>query len=399
MRKILIALFVVSPLFLFAAEKYLQVVAHDGDGVYSLLRKYELEQHYCNHKKFYALNDLQEDAHLKTGKSYFLPILLYKYNGRTIRSTIGVNNWALAKKIEAYNGEMLKKGLRKKAFKQDKELWVAYHILNCPEKDMNLAEGIKIKEDENPVKEASALRKGGKNIYPIFGKKYEEVHRIDKLLSGKVYYIVSGHGGPDPGATSRKAGHGLYEDEYAYDVALRLARHLIEHSAIVYVIVRDPNDGIRDGKYFKHDEDEVVWGKLKIPHDQKARLRQRAGVINKLYYRHLKQGLKDQKVVVIHVDSGNKGHQTDVHFYYYPGNQAGKKLALTVFKTLKQKYKRRYHGKVDSRDLHMLRETKPTALYIELANIRNSFDHNRILKAENREALAKWFADGLLKAK
>ena len=63
--------------------------------------------------------------------------------------------------------------------------------------------------------------------YPIFGAKYRAVELKDNSLKGQVYYIVSGHGGPDPGCNIRLNNHFLAEDEYAYDVSLRLARNLI----------------------------------------------------------------------------------------------------------------------------------------------------------------------------
>ena len=65
-------------------------------------------------------------------------------------------------------------------------------------------------------------------------------------LRGRVYYIVGGHGGPDPVAVGVCYGKSLCEDEYAYDITLRTARNLMTHGATVYIITRDPNDGIRD---------------------------------------------------------------------------------------------------------------------------------------------------------
>ena len=49
----------------------------------------------------------------------------------------------------------------------------------------------------------------------------------DNSLANKVYYIVAGHGGPDPGARCTDCKSTMCEDEYAYDVSLRLARELI----------------------------------------------------------------------------------------------------------------------------------------------------------------------------
>ncbi|MFC2132819.1 N-acetylmuramoyl-L-alanine amidase, partial [Bacteroidota bacterium] len=74
--------------------------------------------------------------------------------------------------------------------------------------------------------------------YPIFGSKYSKVEIIDNQLKGTVYYLVAGHGGPDPGALGKYGNYTLPEDEYAYDVTLRLARSLISHGALVYLIVR-----------------------------------------------------------------------------------------------------------------------------------------------------------------
>ncbi len=59
---------------------------------------------------------------------------------------------------------------------------------------------------------------------PLFGKKHAEVKLEDESLKGAVYYLISGHGGPDPGAVVKKEGKLVSEDEYAYDVNLRLAR-------------------------------------------------------------------------------------------------------------------------------------------------------------------------------
>ena len=84
---------------------------------------------------------------------------------------------------------------------------------------------------------------------PILGPDFKEIRIQDEALKNKVYYLVSGHGGPDPGTIYRGQNMMLCEDEYAYDVTLRLARKLMEHSATVHMIVQDPNDGIRNEMY------------------------------------------------------------------------------------------------------------------------------------------------------
>ena len=69
----------------------------------------------------------------------------------------------------------------------------------------------------------------------------------------------------------------------------------------------------------------------------------------------------------------------------------------TTFKNKYRRYRKNgnYHGTLSGRDLHMLREVKPNAVFIELGNIRNSYDQQRFLKVTNREALAKWMYEAL----
>ena len=57
----------------------------------------------------------------------------------------------------------------------------------------------------------------------LFGKKLADVPVTSNRLQGACFYVVSGHGGPDPGAIGKIGKVELHEDEYAYDVALRLA--------------------------------------------------------------------------------------------------------------------------------------------------------------------------------
>jgi N-acetylmuramoyl-L-alanine amidase len=252
-------------------------------------------------------------------------------------------------------------------------------------------------EEEQTASGGSA----GNRRFPIFGPKYAHTPLISNKLKGKVFYVTGGHGGPDPGAIGRRGNYLLCEDEYAYDVALRLCRNLIAHGATAYMIVRDSDDGIRDDEILACDQDEVVWGGASIPHQQKARLTQRSDIINELYESNHKAGVTDQTAIMIHVDSRNKSERIDVFFYHQSHNNDSKKLALKMQQALRQKYQKYrpggdYHGTVSARELHMLREVKPKSIYIELANIRNSSDQKRIILSSNRQYLADWLLDGLL---
>lgn len=387
-------------------DDFLQTEALPGDGVFSLLRRYELDRYACNHSRFYEINKLKEGSKLVVGRKYYLPISVYKFNGKTIRSSTGINDWNTAKSIEEYNDRMFRNGNKAGDFRKDKVLWVPYHLLHCatptlPEAPTSPQIDSSVDSRNSEVDADNlALATGGNRIFPIFGKNYEHVPLISKELSGKVFYVESGHGGPDPGAMAKVGKHTLCEDEYAYDVALRLARHLVAHGAITYLINRDPDDGIREEQYLKCDTDEVVWGGLAVPARHKPRLTQRSDIINRLYERHKKQGVSEQMLVVIHVDSRSHRQQTDLFFYYHPDDLVGKKTALAMHQAMKSSYEkyrkgRGYEGTVSARDLHMLRETVVPSVYIELGNIRHPQDQKRIILSSNRQLLADWLFEGL----
>lgn len=392
------AILLLSPMLAFAEPDYFQTTAQSGDGVFSLLRRYGLDRHSCNFDHFYELNKLKRNAHLIVGRKYFLPLLVYAFNGKTIRSSVGISDWNTAVRIQEYNELMLERQLRETSFKKDRILWVPYHELHCPEADLGPAPP----ELASPEEENSASgTAGGSRRFPIFGPRYAYTPLASSKLKGKVYYIVSGHGGPDPGAMGRRGKYTLCEDEYAYDVALRLCRNLVAHGATAYMIVRDDNDGIRDDEFLDCDYDETVWGGSPILRQQKPRLFQRSDIINELYEQNRLAGVTDQSAIIIHVDSRSRGERTDVFFYHHSGSEDSRKLAQSLHQSLKAKYQQHrasgaYHGTVTARDLHMLRETKVKSAYIELANIRNSFDQQRIIIPSNRQYLADWLLDGLL---
>jgi N-acetylmuramoyl-L-alanine amidase len=380
------------------SPEFHQTSALPGDGVYSLLRRYQLDKHSCNFDQFYSLNKLKKNSPLVVGRQYFLPILVYTFNGKTIRSSIGIDDWDVALRIQKYNELMFEQKVREGDFRKDRILWVPFHELNCPKQDLGIPTPVAI--GYNPEEEKSASGAGSR-IFPVFGKDYAYTPLISNKLKGKVYYIDPGHGGPDPGAMGKREGRTLCEDEYAYDVALRLCRKLIEHGATAYMIVRDPNDGIRSGKYLDCDYDEVLWGDIKMSRHHKTRLTQRSDVVNELFEKHRLQGVTNQYLIIVHVDSRSHGERTDVFFYHHPDSDESRQLALQLQNTMRAKYQRYqqnrpYHGTVTGRDLHMLRETTPLSVYIELANIRNSIDQQRLVLERNRQYLAEWLFEGLL---
>lgn len=237
-----------------------------------------------------------------------------------------------------------------------------------------------------------------KIVYEIFGNKYKEVTIKNRELNRAVFYLMSGHGGPDPGAIGMLNGHLLCEDEYAYDVTLRLARNLVECGATVYMIIRDLNDGIRDDQFLPPDKDEVCFPDNPIPLSQLARLRQSTKAVNKLYAEN--KG-KFQRLVVIHVDSRSERENIDVFFYHDKGSNTGKRLANTLKETIGQRYARHqptrgYKGSVSERNLYVIKNSLPPSVFIELGNINHTRDQQRFIFSDNRQAVANWLRDGLI---
>ena len=231
----------------------------------------------------------------------------------------------------------------------------------------------------------------------MFGKELASYKVTSSELKGACFYLVSGHGGPDPGAIGRIGKIELHEDEYAYDIVLRLARNLMTKGAKVHIIIQDAKDGIRDDKYLNNSKRETCMGSP-IPFNQVRRLKQRSDKINTLFKQD-KYAYK--RAIFVHVDSRNKGHQTDVFFYHQNKNSESKHLAKTMRTTFTHKYKkhqpgRGFTGTVDGRNLYVLRHTTPASVFVELGNIQNSFDQQRIILSDNRQALANWLCEGFV---
>lgn len=239
----------------------------------------------------------------------------------------------------------------------------------------------------------------GKISEPLFGKKYSETEIKSNRLNGAVFYLVSGHGGPDPGANTKLNGQLITEDEYAYDITLRLGRRLIEEGAKVYFIIQDKKDGIRDESFLTHDYDEVCYPDQKIPRRQNARLKQRAETVNVLYK---KDKSSYKRCVVVHVDARHAKKDIDLFFYHHAKSSKGKSLATHMRNTMDEEYRRNqpnrgYYGTISSRGLYMINVPVPPVVYIELGNINSKRGQQRIMLENNRQALANWMCKGIIK--
>jgi len=234
---------------------------------------------------------------------------------------------------------------------------------------------------------------------PLFGEDFARVDVADQLMKGAVFYLVSGHGGPDPGAIGQIGKTILCEDEYAYDITLRFGRELLRHGAKVYFIVRDPNDGIRNEQYLRNSKDEVCYPNKPIPLDQVERLKQRVDAINTLCRNELTNTYR--RCIEIHVDARDSHKSIDIFFYYNAGSKKGEQLANTLRNAIGRKYElkqpgRGYNGDVSPRHLYMLEKTIPTAVFIELGNINHARGQQRLIYPNNRQAIARWMCDGMI---
>lgn len=234
--------------------------------------------------------------------------------------------------------------------------------------------------------------------YSILGEKDANISVISNTLKGASFYLVSGHGGPDPGAICKRGKIWLHEDEYAYDITLRLAKFLWSHQAKVHLIIKDPTDGIRKEKLLSNSKNETCRGE-KMPLNQKKRLNQRCSAINVLYK---KNNELYKRAIFIHVDSRSKKKKQDVFFYHFTKSKQGYLLAENIRTTFEKKYNlhqpnRGFTGTVSARELYVLKHTIPASVFIELGNLQNKHNQQRFILAENRNTLAKWIGEGLIR--
>lgn len=232
---------------------------------------------------------------------------------------------------------------------------------------------------------------------PLFGEDSAKFKQESNIMSGAVFYLISGHGGPDPGAIGTYNKHKLHEDEYAYDVTLRLAKCLMKNGAKVYVIIQDAKDGIRENAILSNSKRETCMGS-EIPLSQLKRLKQRIQKVNWLF-RNKDKHSKYKRCISIHVDSRSQNKRLDVFFYHHPKSKYGKRLAYTLSNTFEKKYGnhqpgRGFSGTVTSRKLYVVRKAVPVVVFTELGNIQNKYDQIRFISPNNRQALANWIYEG-----
>lgn len=233
--------------------------------------------------------------------------------------------------------------------------------------------------------------------------------------SGKKRPIIldPGHGGIDSGATN----HLVIEDEVAYDIATRVRQLLLQEGYLVHQTVYDATSGFEpktaltneDGEYLINAE----CGRTKL---NKKYLTKRCKIINDAY--DLKQ---DPLLVSIHVNSTNKFiygasfYYPDAEKYKSPKTEANSKefaeIINTSFQDLKvpvysvrflwfdldilEKVRSDFNRK-DGPSLALFRLTDiNNKVLVEVGNLRNKTDYERLQKPEERQLIAQAIYTGI----
>jgi len=119
---------------------------------------------------------------------------------------------------------------------------------------------------ESPDASVTVDYRRARQVLDAFKSEIEALPKLDNVLKGWHIVIDPGHGGLDPGAIiSVSDGNGnplvITEDEYAYDVSMRLYRALHRHGASVSLTIISPDHQIRNGvdarQTFVHRKNEV----------------------------------------------------------------------------------------------------------------------------------------------
>jgi N-acetylmuramoyl-L-alanine amidase len=77
-------------------------------------------------------------------------------------------------------------------------------------------------------------------------------------------------------------------------------------------------------------------------------------------------------------------------------------MAETLRGTVREKYEahqpgRGYEGFVSTRDLYTLKHIAVPMVFIELGNVHHPRDQLRLMEPDNRQAMANWLCDGILR--
>ncbi|OFD81715.1 N-acetylmuramoyl-L-alanine amidase [Bacillus mycoides] len=189
-------------------------------------------------------------------------------------------------------------------------------------------------------------------------------------LESKTIIIDPGHGGADPGKSTK----GLPESKIVLDTSLRLQQLLEKHTPFTVLLTRESDT--RPG------------------HDQKSSLQERV--------KFAKQNEGDI-FISIHANAYN-GNAKGTETYYYKSSESEKTnphveesrvLAEKIQTRLVEALQTRDRG-VKHGDLHVIRENDMPAVLTELAFIDNGIDYSKLSTANGRQIAAEAIYEGIL---
>ncbi|MFF1288495.1 N-acetylmuramoyl-L-alanine amidase [Bacillus thuringiensis] len=195
-------------------------------------------------------------------------------------------------------------------------------------------------------------------------------HRSKNPLESKTIIIDPGHGGEDPGKSTK----GLPESKIVLDTSLRLQQLLEKHTPFTVLLTRQSDN--RPG------------------HDQKSSLQERVKFAKK------NQG---DIFISVHANAFN-GNAKGTETYYYKSSKSEKTnphveesrvLAEKIQTRLVEALQTRDRG-VKHGDLHVIRENDMPAVLTELAFIDNGIDYSKLSTEDGRQIAAEAIYEGIL---
>jgi len=223
-------------------------------------------------------------------------------------------------------------------------------------------------------------------------------------LYGKVLVIDPGHGGRDPGSSRILNGQRVAENEYVYDVALRVERLAKQQDGLFFMTLRR-DEAIRNGSpagifVDNYTERFTSNGSIAVAGTTGMRARQAHGnSVVRRYPNH------DVVWISIHFDVvGTRSDVAGVRIIHAPGTKSVE-LASRLAQSFGRAGRMRAHGPVavngdpryGLRNLYILNggNRTPAKVLVELGNFNNDTDLWRIRDPKVREAYARAIVEAL----
>ncbi|WPM05712.1 LysM peptidoglycan-binding domain-containing protein [Borreliella sinica] len=248
-------------------------------------------------------------------------------------------------------------------------------------------------------------------------KSFEKLvnSRLNKgsRLKGKLIILDPGHGGLDPGAIVKsRDGLGnevfVVEDEYVYDIALRLYVYLKEEGANVELTVLAPDHLIRNSVFanntFVNVKNEIYNDYDLNKNDtvdswisgNPSGLKKRLVVVKNIVSKY--KNIKDKDVVFISLHADNSvGSPKSMGFYYQKDDEKNYDIhSKSVAEKITEGMKRSFY--IKGQNLHVLRNNiVMTKLLIEVRNLAFPEEAWSIRSSKLRDQDSKILANGILK--